>query len=206
MNRGLTAAGLLVLLASWLGPLPDLARTSFLAHMTMHVAVVAVGAPLIGIGIAQARVLHGQAARVLAPIPASLFEFVVVWGWHAPALHAAARTHPGALIAEQASFFAAGLLLWVSAFRRSPEGAGGGVLALLLTSMHMIFLGTLMTLSPRPLYHLHASASAERLADQQLGGILMLAGGGLPYLVGGLLLTWRLLQPVLAGDSRGVSR
>ncbi len=198
MNRPLTAAGGVVLAAAWLGPLPELAQERFVAHMILHVAVVAVAAPLIGAGLADAAFLR-RLRVLLAPIPASLIEFLVVWGWHAPWLHHLARTSTGALLAEQASFFVAGFLLWAAAFRRSPESSGSGILALLLTSMHMILLGTLLTLAPRPLYH---GAADGLLADQQLGGILMLLGGGVPYLVGALWLTWRLLQPPDAAKLR----
>lgn len=37
--------GWLVLAASWLGPLPEWAETSFAAHMTLHMSVVAIAAP-----------------------------------------------------------------------------------------------------------------------------------------------------------------
>lgn len=193
MNRPLVVSGVLVLGAAWLGPLPELARTSFAAHMIMHVSVVAVAAPLIGIGIAG--MLGQRPFFLFAPIPASLFEFLVIWGWHTPYLHHAARASSAAFVAEQVSFFGTGLLLWAASFRRGPESAGGGILALLLTSMHMIFLGTLLTLAPRTLYrHAGTTADAAALSDQQLGGLLMLLGGGVPYLAGGLWLAWRLLQ------------
>lgn len=205
MNRLLTAAGGVVLAAAWLGPLPRLAAENFAAHMILHVSVVALAAPLIGAGLAEAASV-GRLRVLLAPIPASLFEFLVVWGWHAPWLHRLARTSSGALLAEQASFFVAGFLLWAAAFRRRPESSGTGILALLLTSMHMILLGTLLTLAPRPLYH-QASDAGALLADQQQGGVLMLLGGGVPYLAGALWLTWRLLQPppILEKRRRGSS-
>ena len=44
--------GLLALGAAWLGPLPALAAHAFAAHMTIHIIVVAVAAPLIAIGLA----------------------------------------------------------------------------------------------------------------------------------------------------------
>lgn len=195
MNRALTAAGGVLLAAAWLGPLPALAAGSFVAHMVLHVSVVAVAAPLIGVGLADAAFLR-RLRPLLAPIPVSLVEFLIVWGWHAPWLHGLARTSTGALVAEQATFFAAGFLLWAAAFRARPASSGAGILALLLTSMHMILLGTLLTLAPRPLYHIASGADpAGLLTDQQLGGVLMLLGGGLPYLVGALWLTWELLQP-----------
>ena len=200
MNPLLILLGIAVLSAAWFGPLPQLATASFTAHMAMHVSVVAIAAPLIGAGLLGSKPLERHLPSwVLVPVPASLLEFVVVWGWHVPAFHHLAREHAGAFVAEQASFLVAGVLLWASALRRSTtgeDGHGTGVVALLLTSMHMILLGTLLTLATRPLYHIAASQDARTalLADQQIGGMLMLAGGGLPYLIGGLYLVWRLLQ------------
>jgi putative membrane protein len=57
--------------------------------------------------------------------------------------------------------------------------------------MHMTLLGALLALAPRPLYHAHASAA---LADQQLGGALMLTVGGVVYLGGGLVLATTLIR------------
>src|SRR5690606_561961 len=128
---------------------------------------------------------------------ASLFEFVVIWGWHFPALHHLARSSTSGFIAEQASFLASGLLLWISALHRAQAGEdnrGAGVAALLLTSMRMSRLGTPLVLARRPLYEHGAASAGALLAEQQAGGILMLIGGGLPYLAGGLWLVWQLLQ------------
>lgn len=197
MNAVAIFAGIALLCVAWFGPLPRMAGTSFVAHMAVHVAVVAVAAPLIAAGLVRVpRVARRMPYPALSPIPASLLEFAVVWGWHMPAAHMAARSSATLFAAEQASFLLAGLLLWASALRRCADehgGRGAGILALLLTSMHMILLGTLLALATRPLYH-HAGAGA--LADQQLGGMLMLLGGGVPYLLGALWLVWGLLQPV----------
>jgi putative membrane protein len=190
--------GVAVLCIAWLGPWRELAETAFMPHMAMHVSVVAVAAPLMAAGLVGSRLYAIRMPPfLLAPVPASLVEFVVVWGWHFPALHHLARESTGAFVAEQASFLAAGLLLWCSALRRPKRSdeRGAGVLALLLTSMHMILLGTLLALAPRPLYHQQSpSAGNALLADQQLGGMLMLAGGGVPYLLGALWLVWGLLH------------
>jgi putative membrane protein len=154
--------------------------------------------------------------RLPAPplaVPASLIELAVVWGWHAPALHRLARENAVGFAAEQATFLAAALFVWLCACATEPEalatrsasggayrsehayesGAsrGAGILALLLTSMHMTLLGALLALAPRPLYH-HGAAAA--LADQHLGGALMLSIGGVVYLAGGLWLTSSLLN------------
>jgi putative membrane protein len=188
--------GVIGLAAAWLGPLPELATHDFSAHMTMHMAVVAVAAPLIALGVSGGRLdLTHRYPAVFSPIPASILELAVVWAWHAPALHHAARSSIAGLVAEQGSFLLSGLMVWVSAFGsesvRPGVRAGAGVIALLLTSMHMTLLGALLALAPRPLYG-HPGQSA--LAEQHLGGAIMLAVGGVSYLAGGIWLSMRLLH------------
>nr|WP_241769342.1 cytochrome c oxidase assembly protein [Sphingomonas melonis] len=63
---------------------------------------------------------------------------------------------------------------------------------MLVTSMHMTLLGALIGLAPRPLYMHHGP---DALADQQLAGVVMLLVGGIAYLIGGLAMLGRLLQP-----------
>lgn len=210
-RRGLLALGFVVLVAAWMGPLPELARQAFSAHMMLHMAVVAVAAPLLALGVAGGRFDPvPRAPALFAIIPASLIELVAVWAWHAPALHHAARHRPGAMVAEQATFLLAGLLLWLSVLggdaRRERARRALGVVGLLLTSMHMTLLGALLALTPRPLYHSSGSPPLELtplaltpLEDQHLGGAIMLAVGGASYLLGGVLL----MVGLVPGTARG---
>lgn len=200
MHALFLSIGAFALLVVWLGPLPAFAERSFAAHMAMHMTVVAVAAPLIAVGVAGTRVDPARAMpRFFAPIPASIIELVVVWAWHAPALHQAARHNPAVLALEQFSFLAAGLLLWIAAVGGSREQRrfrhGAGIVALLFTSMHMTLLGALFALAPRLLYtHRPTRADAiGALADQHLGGVIMLLVGAASYLAGGLWLTGNLL-------------
>lgn len=180
-SRGALLAGMLLLGLLWLGPLPSLSRQSFAAHMTLHMGVVAVAAPLLAAGLGR------RGPTPLAPIPASVLELIIVWMWHTPALHHAARHVPGVMAIEQSMFLAAGVLVWLASFR----DRGQGVVALLLTSMHMTLLGALLALTPRPLYLQHGAAALD---DQHLGGAIMLVIGGAAYLAGGLWLTRQLLE------------
>jgi putative membrane protein len=196
----LLALGLLTLAVLWGGPLPALAPHRFSAHMTMHMGVVAVAAPLIAIGLAGTRLDPARRwPAVFNAIPASLVELAVVWAWHAPALHQAARSTAAGLAAEQGLFLASGLLVWIASVGGEPGRgagrAGAGVVALLLTSMHMTLLGALIALAPRPLFvHPAAPAAVDPLAEQHLGGVIMLTVGGAVYLAGGLWLSARLLH------------
>jgi putative membrane protein len=200
MGPMVLACGVLLLAVLWIGPLPEMARSSFTAHMTLHMGVVAVAAPLMAVGLAGGPMDPARAyPRLFSALPAAALELAVVWAWHAPALHHAARESAGWLVLEQGSFLAAGLLVWMSALggERSHPGnrAGSGVVALLLTSMHMTLLGGLLALAPRPLYQ-HGAEAMSRAAvldDQHAGGTIMLLVGGAVYLIGGLGLSRRLL-------------
>lgn len=203
MKRVSLFLGLLTLAGLWLGPLPEMAKHSFAAHMALHMGVVAIAAPLLALGLA-GRTLDPvcRAPAWFPPVPLSVVELILVWAWHAPALHHAARHSLGGFVAEQASFVVAGLLVWLSAFggdqARWAERAGAGVAALLLTSMHMTLLGALLALTPRALYahaaHAPSSSALTPLEDQHLGGAIMLAIGGVSYLAGGLWLTAGLVR------------
>jgi putative membrane protein len=194
------AAGCLILALVWLGPLLIPATYGFTGHMVVHVTVVAIAAPLLAIGLAGSRLDPTRFAPLLiGPIVASALEFVVVWAWHAPALHEAARGMQLLFVIEQLSFLAVGVLVWLAAFGKgrspAPTTWAAGVLALFLTSMHMTLLGALLTLSPRTLYgHGHGAAGLSPLEDQQLGGVVMLLVGGASYLIGSLVLMARLLR------------
>src|SRR3546814_12239838 len=106
------------------------------------------------------------------PVAAMLAEVVVVWGWHLPLLHHLAQVSTAAWLAEQASFLAVGLALWLSVLGGGAEHRRGrqasGVIALPLTSMHMTLLGVLITLAPSA--PSPQAAAAQPLADPQGAG------------------------------------
>ncbi|HEX7079743.1 MAG TPA: cytochrome c oxidase assembly protein [Gammaproteobacteria bacterium] len=197
MRRAASAAGLAALAGAWLGAVVGHGLT---VHMLAHMTAVAVAAPLLAVGFA------GTAAdpaarwpRVVTPLPMSIAELVVVWGWHVPAARALASGSLTGLALEQAAFAAAGLLLWSACLGTGAGAASGrraaGVAALLLTTMHMTLLGVLIALAPRPLFGAHpvTSLGLTALEDQQLAGVVMLLVGGGGYLVGALVLLAGLL-------------
>jgi putative membrane protein len=206
MRPGLVVLGVFTLIAVWTPAVRGLLPGPFSAHMTMHMGVVAVAAPLLAFGVAGGRVDPVlRAPRLLSPIPASIVELVAVWAWHAPALHHVARGTTWGLVLEQGTFLASGLLVWASSVGGTPveraDRRAAGVVALLLTSMHMTLLGALLALPPRVLYE-HAGRHAHHggpgglspLDDQHLGGAIMLLVGGVSYAAGGLWLVVDLLR------------
>jgi putative membrane protein len=210
----LTTLGLLTLAVAWLGGFGWLLPGPFSAHMAMHMAVVAVAAPLLCFGVAGSALDPARRfPTVFAVVPASIAELILVWGWHTPALHHAARHSTLALLLEQGSFFLSGVWLWASAVGGNRHERGGaGILGLLLTCMHMTLLGALLALPPRAVYDhpvaahgastqhgAHAASGAEAvglspLQDQHLGGAIMIVLGGASYLCGGLWLAVGLLR------------
>lgn len=202
MRRASFIAGLGLLALVWLGPLLTAWRDSVAAHMLAHMGVLALAAPLLALGLAD-RI--PMALPRAAPVIASLVEFVVVWGWHAPAARLWAETTAAGTVAEQLSFLGAGLFLWLSCLAGSNDSLSRatGAFALLLTSMHMTLLGALMALSPRPLYGMSdvtcfgTQLSASQ--DQQFGAVIMLGVGGAVYLAGGV----SLLAGILSAPRRG---
>ncbi len=171
---------------------------SFAAHMTAHMALVAVAAPLLALGVAGSQFDPVRfAPRLFAPIAASLVDLVGVWGWHLPSLHHAARRDAVVFVLEQGSFLAAGVFLWMavlggdSTVRRGR--AAVGAVALVFTSMHMTLLGALFALAPRPLFQ-HGVHGADGLGSLHAGGVVMILTGGASYLIGGLWLIGRVLH------------
>ncbi len=166
-------------------------------HMIAHMTAVAVAAPLIAYGLSGTALDPARRwPRVVAPLQMSLMELVVVWGWHVPAARALAAESAVGLAVEQASFAVVGVGLWAACYGTRDSAASmrraAAVLALLWTTMHMTLLGALITLAPRPLYPGHADGALPwgltPLADQQVGGVVMLLVGGTAYLAGGLAL------------------
>jgi putative membrane protein len=215
LRRVLVVLGVGTLAAAWLGGFRWLLPGPFSAHMAMHMAVVALAAPLLAFGVAGSGLDPVRRwPRWFAVVPASIAELLLVWGWHTPALHHAARHSSAAFALEQGSFLCSGLWLWISAVggdRR--ERAGAGVVSLLVTCMHMTLLGALLALPPRALYdhaahagHALPDSAAQALpgitplADQHLGGAIMIVLGGAAYLCGGLWLALGLVRRAPVGE------
>lgn len=209
MKRLCLILGLACLAGIWLGPLLTLWRDSFAAHMLAHMGVVAVAAPLIGVGLSDwwpSR--HAGTVVIALPIVASIIELIVVWAWHAPLLRALAESSTLVTAAEQTSFLLAGLFLWVSCIGAVWTGhqavRAAGIVGLLLTSVHMTLLGALLALSPRPLYGAGSVTCfglvLDAAQDQALGGVLMLLVGGAVYLAGGLFLLAKVMADPISAE------
>ena len=182
MRIALCATGVVALTAGWASLWLDPGGYAFSRHMLVHMTVVAIAAPLLAFGISGTRFDPVSYYPKLFPsLLISLVELAVVWFWHTPWIHMAARENGVLAIAEQVSFLISGLWLWLAVLGAGPVG----IVALLLTVIHMTLLGAILALAPRELY-LHHHHHGSSLEDQHLGGAIMLVIGGVSYLAGGL--------------------
>ena len=196
MRRAPFIAGLAALAAAWGIAAAGAGMTG---HMAAHMAAIAVAAPLIAWGIAGTRADPAmRTPLIVAPLPMAVVELIVVWGWHLPAMRAFAARGASGLMLEQATFLA----------RETDDSVrrAAGVLALLVTTMHMTLLGVLIALASRPLFATAGftclGVTLPPLLDQHLGGVVMLLVGAGSYLLGGLALLSRLLRHGYPGTGR----
>ena len=195
--NGWLLAALILLAGLWLGPLPAMSRTAFSAHMLLHLGVVALVAPLLAMGLVRAGLRLGGHMRGWVAL-AFIMEMLVVWGWHAPALHEAAARQVAVFVVQQLSFLLVGLAVWLAGL--AARERGDLLIALFgfaLTLMHMTMLGVLLLMAPKLIYPPELCLGVfgfGALEDQRFGGVLMAAWGGLAYLAGGIILGWRLVR------------
>ncbi len=174
-------AASLVLAAALISPLCALSSALFSARVVHHILLVAVAAPLLAMA-RPSRVQRDAGLLFLASTGA-------LWLWHLPAAYDAALGHVGVYWVMQASLFGTAWMFWRAVFSQ-PAASGAGWVFLAYVAMGM--LGALLTLTPQPLYAIHATApmlwGMTALADQQLGGLIMWVPAGLVFaLWGGLL-------------------
>lgn len=200
------ASGVLALFLALIWPLDALSESSFAAHMTQHMLLMLLAAPLLALSAAWPVLLQALPASwrrplrlplwLQRPAPAFLVHGVLIWVWHAPAAFALALAHPMMHILEHLSFFLSGLWFWWAVLHQSrPENAGVGALWILATLIHTGMLGALLTFAPAPLYPgygiVAARAGLSALEDQQLAGLIMWVPAGFLYMVVGLGLLWQ---------------
>ena len=227
------ALGWLMLGAALVSPLDSLGGALFSAHMVQHELLMLVAAPLLVLGhplgvwlwalpagarAACGRLLHRRWLQWLwrgltLPLVAWVLHALALWAWHVPRLFETALAHPGIHALQHTSFLASALLFWttVLAPRTLPNTRSGtsgiAMLSLFTTMAHTTALGALLTLAPGLWYPFYALPTAalgfDPLQDQQLGGLVMWVPGGVAYLVAGLVVAARWLQP--AGSLRAAA-
>ncbi len=170
-----------------LGPLDDWAKTSSAAHMTQHMLLMVVIAPLWVMSRPLGQIVAGS-GRVWAwlwrpmlslarfPLAAAYLHGAIIWFWHMPYFYMVAVENVWWHAFEHLCFLLTAGIFWWAVLKSSRHNRPWALLALLFTLMHTGFLGALLTFASSPLY-----GEARSLGDQQLAGLIMWVAGAVPY-------------------------
>jgi putative membrane protein len=212
------AGTLAVALSPWM---EGAAGDDLAAHMSQHVLLWLVAAPLMVLGAPLrplSRSLGREGRRAMRRVPrwawraragagsaaglgaAWLLSTATLWAWHLPVLYEAAVRSPALHALEHVAFLAtAGAFWWALAAARRGAGEGAALVALLLSSAQSAALGALLTFSGVPWY-----AAYPSLERQQLAGLVMWIPGGAVYLAAAGVLFFRWLERSEAAAQRSV--
>jgi putative copper resistance protein D len=205
--------GLFVIFFALESPIGFYDDTLFSVHMVQHLMLVLVAAPLLAIGapitlllrVASPRsrqgfwlpLLHSRAVRVLAfPVVSWSVFAAVMWASHFSPLFDAALGNDYIHLFEHALYLGSALLFWWPVVGADPSPwrlPHPGRLAYLFLSMpQSSFLGLAIFSAPEPLYsgYLARTWGPTPLADQQLAGGIMWAGGDAAFLIALIVALW----------------
>jgi putative membrane protein len=204
--------GLLAIAAALLGPFDVYNQESLLMHMSQHLLLLQIAAPLIWLGrpvqlilqavsprrsgpvlrvVLRRRWVRGVLIFVSHPLVAFLgFNFTMIF-WHVPTMYDLALSHPFIHDLEHITFLSGALLFWWSIVEPVPRHhkmrLGFALGSIFLTSLVAAALGAVLTLDGSILYPFYTQTQPlwglSQLADQQYAGLLMWVGGGMLYLV-----------------------
>jgi putative membrane protein len=199
-------AGWGVLFIALLSPVDTISAVLFSVHMTQHMLLMLVAAPLMVLGrpVVVAMWSLPQRWRVglmrregsvpvkrsvtllTAPAVVWSLQAIALWSWHAPALFDAALKDNGIHAVQHASFFGAACLFWWSLVygRYGRLGYGAAVFYVFTTALHSSLLGALLSLASRPWYQTYVDrAGVSALEDQQVAGFLMWVPAGALFVI-----------------------
>src|SRR4029453_11803718 len=161
------AAGWIVMLAALVSPVGWLSGILFSVHMTQHMLLMLIAAPLLSVGqpllvwlwafdktrrekIASAfrrpRVVRVWRA-LTGPLPVFLLQAAALWVWHIPAWYDAALHSDGIHAAQHLCLLLTASLFWWTMVhgRYGRMGYGAAVVHVFLTAVHSSALGALAT-------------------------------------------------------------
>ncbi len=125
---------------------------------------------------------------------------MALWLWHIPTLFVAALNDLSIHAWQHISFLVTALLFWWSVLGAATRKEQGIALASLFTTMvHTGALGALLTLACAPWYGHYLNTTSlfglSALEDQQLRGLIMWVPAGEVYIVCGLAMAKRWIEP-----------
>jgi putative membrane protein len=205
-------AGLAVIEYALQGPVDHYEATLFADHMTQHLLLMMVAAPLLVMSapvtlllrVASPRsrarwilpVLHSRLLRLVShPIVASALYAGVLWATHFSSIYELALENDTVHYLEHAAYLTAALLFWWPMLGRDPSPWRVShplrLVVMLLQMAQGAFLGIAVMNAGAPLYAHYADLRLSwitPIADQQLAGAVMWGLGGLGFLAAGLVI------------------
>ena len=208
-RAGAYFAGLAALFVALVSPVDAVGGSLFSVHMTQHLLLMMVAAPLVvlgdpvtvivwalplrwrrsvGLWWRRARGLRALwAVLTLAPVAWAL-HVLTLWLWHAPSLYEMALLSEPVHVFEHTTFFLSALVFWWLLF--APHGRrlniGAKVAYLFAATLQGTILGAIITFARHPWYWSYFGTTRAwgltPLEDQQLAGLIMWIPAGLIYL------------------------
>jgi putative membrane protein len=206
----LFAAGLLATVLALMSPLDTIADALFAAHMTQHMMLVVVAAPLLVLGRPLLPFLWALPARwrrrlgrwwaarprareglhlIMLPTVVFVAHALALGFWHMPRAYGWAYEHAWVHAIEHATFLITGGLFWWVVLQptgRRRLGWGAAILYVAGFAAAAGIFAAVLTFARTPWYVEHAARTAAwgltPLEDQQLAGLIMWIPSGLAYL------------------------
>jgi putative membrane protein len=204
------AGGLLATVLALMSPLDTLAEALFAAHMTQHMILVMVAAPLLVLGRPvlpflwvlpapwRRRLGRWWAARPpvrdglrLITLPSVVFvaHAAALGFWHVPRAYRWAYDHEWVHAIEHATFLMTAALFWWVVLQPAGRRRLGWGAAIVYVAAFAAAVGTfaaVLTFAPSPWYSEHLARTPAwgltPLEDQQLAGLIMWIPAGFVYL------------------------
>lgn len=180
LRRGALLAGLATLAVAGALSLPGDLLFSF--HMTQHLLLIAVAAPLLA---------AGGLRIAVAPLQGWTLFVAVFLFWHWPAAFGWAATHPFGPLLELGSILAVALCFWSGVLAPGPLNDGARALMVMTAAVLTDLPGVVMLFAPRVICTMpHENAAyfgLTPLQDQQIAGILMWVPANLVFFA---IATW----------------
>ena len=194
LRLALALAGLAVLLAAAVSPLASLGEEKlFSAHMIQHLLLGDIAPLLFALAV-------GRRAAIVHPLVALVAWCAVLGLWHVPSLYDAALGNEALHQLQHVCFFAAGFLLWGAVLEGTASFAWK-IAAVVGVGLAGTALGNVFLWANDVVYDRYSSAprawGLSPLADQQLGGAIMLAEGAVVTIA---VFAWLVLSSIAEAE------
>jgi len=183
------AVGLAIVVGSLISPLDHLSDELVIAHMVQHLLLGDIAALLVVLGVTGPLLQPLLAMRALSwmrvlahPLVALPLWVATLYLWHIPALYQEAVASAPVHFLQHASFFGAGIMLWMAMLGPLPKpawfGLGAKAIYIIFARLAAAALGNVFMWSGTILYPDYADGEAfwglSPLTDQGTAGVIMM--------------------------------